>query len=191
MNTCDTIMERKTFVFSLVSSSFSLCVRAVRERHLGPRAPLDSEKQSTSHMQWTQSPEGPSKTSHEAGGWGGGRSSASGCFPREAPTVPVAIRQAESLAPPFSPPYSQILSPTCEHSFNELGWFSFYLGKGVSEISWICAEGAWGSGSLQLYRCIHLDLHWEVLVVVKGPLWGQVFVTVVTKLRTVSCLPRS
>lgn len=32
----------------------------------------------------------------------------------------------------------------------------------------------------------------EVLVVVKGPLWGQVFVTVVTtKLRTVSCLPRS
>lgn len=104
MNTCDAIMERKMFVFSLVSSSFSLCVRAVREHHLGPRAPLDSEKQSTSHMQWTQSPEGPSKTSHEAGGGGGGRSSASGCFPREAPTVPVAVRQAKSLAPPLSTP---------------------------------------------------------------------------------------
>lgn len=34
MNTCDAIMERKMFVFSLVSSSFSLCVRAVREYHL-------------------------------------------------------------------------------------------------------------------------------------------------------------
>lgn len=41
MNTCDVIMERKIFVFSLISSSFSLHVRAVRERHLGP---LDSEK---------------------------------------------------------------------------------------------------------------------------------------------------
>lgn len=61
MNTCDAIMERKMFVFSLVSSSFSLCVRAVREHHLGPRAPLDSEKQSTSHMQWTQSLKGPAK----------------------------------------------------------------------------------------------------------------------------------
>lgn len=68
MNTCDAIMERKIFVFSSVSSSFSLCVRAVREHHLGPRAPLDSEKQGTSHMQWTQSPEGPSKASQEAEG---------------------------------------------------------------------------------------------------------------------------
>lgn len=75
---------------------------------------------------------------------------------------------------PPSPPHSQILSPsTCEHSFNELGWFSLYLGKEVSEISWFCAEGAWGSVSLQLYKwastwiCIV-----EVLVVGKGPLWG-------------------
>lgn len=65
-----------------------------------------------------------------------------------------------ALPPPFSPPHSQILSPsTCEHSFNELGWFSFYLGKEVSEISWFCAEGAWGSVSLQLYKRINLDLH--------------------------------
>lgn len=47
--------------------------------------------------------------------------------------------------------------------------------------------------SLKLYKrasaCICIL---EGLVVVKGPLWGQVFVTVVTtKLRTVSYLPRS
>lgn len=41
MNTCDVIIERKIFFFSLISSSFSLRLRAVRERHLGP---LDSEK---------------------------------------------------------------------------------------------------------------------------------------------------
>lgn len=44
VNACGVIMERKIFVFSLVSSSFSLRVRVVRECHLGPRAPLDSVK---------------------------------------------------------------------------------------------------------------------------------------------------
>lgn len=42
MHTCDVIAERKIFVFSLVSSSSSLCIRVVKKRHLGPRAPLDS-----------------------------------------------------------------------------------------------------------------------------------------------------
>lgn len=101
MNTCDAIMERKIFVFSSVSSSFSLCIRAVREHHLGPRAPLDSEKQGTSHMQWTQSPEGPSKASQEAGGWGGGRSSASGFSPGRCPQPRWPSDNPRAL-PPFS-----------------------------------------------------------------------------------------
>lgn len=56
-------------------------------------------------MQWTQSPEGPSKASHEAGGWGGRGSSPSGFFPREVPTGPVATDKPRAFPPtPFSTP---------------------------------------------------------------------------------------
>lgn len=62
INTCDVIMERRIFVFSLASGGFSLCVRAVKgrgpSRWAAPRSLLDSKKQDASHEQQTRLPEG-------------------------------------------------------------------------------------------------------------------------------------
>lgn len=122
MNTCDAIMERTIFVFSLASSSFSLRVRAARTS-LGHR--LRWTRRSEALLTpWTR-PWRPSKARTRLEGEAGVPDPAASPGGAHRPCGPQTARASPTL---FT--RSLIVSPSpCEHSFNELGDFHFIWEK--------------------------------------------------------------
>ncbi|CAK6445296.1 unnamed protein product [Pipistrellus nathusii] len=116
MNTCDAIMERTIFVFSLASSSFSL--RQGSETITGPT----SSAGLGGARLFSRSGLGPRRPSGASPRLEGGEAvDPDPAASRGAAHRPRGHQTSESLPPPSSP-RSLILSPsTCEHSFNELG----------------------------------------------------------------------